>query len=186
MKVRGKSQRGKESETEDRLWIFDMTLLLCWYVSGCGTQDAYGQSVESAVDERQQDNITDKASEEDSREAKQVLVDFSAFTSTTLSNLVVLMTFGMMCPLLAVTLAVTIFTSALHLQFLVGSAIRQCSLGSYEHHKKIIRQLEKECDGDTFERSIYQVRFVLVSLSALFMSSFLFDMTPVSGIKILY
>jgi hypothetical protein len=182
MKMRGKFRKTQENETECRkklLWLCELLMLLCWYVSGCGSEDNYGQVVENVADDGEQDKITEKAGEEDRKveKAEEVLVDFSAFTSTTLSNCFILVTFGIMCPLLAVTLSVTIYTSALHLQYVVGSAIRQSRLGSDDHHKKIIHQLEKDCNGDIFERSIYQVRFVLVSLSALFMSAFLFDMT---------
>ena len=119
-----------------------------------------------------------------------VLLDFPSFISTMLSNFVVLMTFGIMSPLLAITVATSIYLSCLYMQFLVGRFISiqsskvqpiSTTIDDAETSKVVVEsnnllaELEKDCDGQLFERSIYQMRFIIVFIASLFMAAFLMD-----------
>jgi len=194
--------------------------------------------IATETDDDEDDNVNN------SNEAMTVLgmLDFQSFVSTMLSNMVVLMTFGVMSPLVAIAVATSIYIPSLYLQMIVG---RRCislqqnhdinnnnsnntinynnnnnndnnndddkllpnwkavidstsgrtyywniitnettwklpsnnnnNTNSNSNSISVMSILEKDCDGNLFERSIYQMRYLFVFLSSLFMAAFLID-----------
>ena len=103
------------------------------------------------------------------------IFDFESFVLTILTKLFIIMTFGVMCPILAIATAISIILPCWYLQLLVGRYISLIQESNIEN-ESLMKILERDCDGKIFDISINQIRFSLIFFTSLFMAAFLFDM----------
>ena len=122
--------------------------------------------------------IFNDVDQDDELQLEQIL-DFESFTLTILTKLTITLTFGIACPLLGITTAVSIILQCWYLQILVGRYLSMLQESDLDADKKseILKILERDCDGNIFDFSLNQMRFVLIFFSSLFLAIFLMDMS---------
>lgn len=116
--------------------------------------------------------------QDDDVQVEQIL-DFESFTLTILTKIFIIMTFGIMCPLLAIITAISIFLQCWYLQILIGRYLSTLHESDVDNDKKIeiLNILETDCDSNIFASALSQIRFVLIFFTSLFMAAFLLDIS---------
>lgn len=113
--------------------------------------------------------------DQDNNSQIEQIFDFESFVLTILTKLFIIMTFGIMCPILAIVTAISIILPCWYVQLLVGRYISLIQESNIEN-ESLMKILERDCDGKIFDISINQIRFSLIFFTSLFMAAFLFDM----------
>jgi len=120
-------------------------------------------------------SIFNDIDQDDELQIEQIF-DFESFVLTILTKLFIIMTFGIMCPILAIATAISIILPCWYVQLLVGRYITLIQESNLEN-ELLMEILERDCDGQIFDFSLNQIRFSLIFFTSLFMAAFLFDMS---------